>query len=99
MNFKSVIAAGLGVVTLAISLPAHADQATVIQTQQDAVVTGNKNVTGQINTTRVSNFERGNRDNSGTSIGTSQSVDVLGNKNLTGQVNTTSVGNIRIRNR
>ena len=99
MNFKSLIAVGLGVATLAISLPAHADSATVIQTEQDAVVTGKRNVTTQSNTTRVGNYERGNRDNSGTSIGTSQRSDVFGEKNKTSQTNSTAVGNFRIRNK
>ncbi len=99
MNFKSLIAVGLGIATLAISLPAHADSATVIQTEQDAVVTGKKNITTQSNNTRVGNYERGNRDNSGTSIGTSQRSDVFGEKNKTSQTNSTAVGNFRIRNR
>jgi hypothetical protein len=99
MNFKSLIAVGLGVATLAISLPAHADSATVIQTEQDAVVTGKKNITTQSNNTRVGNYERGNRDNSGTSIGTSQRSDVFGEKNKTSQTNSTAVGNFRIRNK
>ncbi len=99
MNFKSLIAAGLGVATLAISLPAHADSATVIQTQQDAVVTGKNNTTTQYNNTRVGNYERGNRDNSGTAIGTSQRADVFGEQNRTSQTNSTSVGNFRVRNK
>ncbi len=99
MNFKSLIAVGLGIATLAISLPAHADSATVIQTEQDAVVTGKKNITTQSNNTRVGNYERGNRDNSGTSIGTSQRSDVFGEKNKTSQTNSTAVGNFRIRNK
>ena len=99
MNFKSVIAVGFGIATIGLSLPAHADQATVIQTEQSAIVTGNRNTTNQYNNTRVSNFDRGNRDNSGTSIGTAQRVDVLGNQNRTTQTNTTSIGNVRVRNR
>ncbi len=99
MNFKSLIAVGLGVATLAISLPAHADSATVIQTEQGAVVTGKRNVTTQNNTTGVINYERGNRDNSGTAIGTSQRSDVFGEKNKTSQTNSTAVGNFRIRNK
>jgi hypothetical protein len=99
MNFKSLIAAGLGVATLAISLPAHADSATIIQTEQGAVVTGKRNVTTQSNTTGVLNYERGNRDNSGTAIGTSQRSDVFGEKNKTTQTNSTAVGNFRIRNK
>ena len=99
MNFKSLIAAGLGIATLAISLPAHADSAIVIQSEQGAVVTGKGNVTTQRNTTGVSSYERGNRDNSGVAIGTSQRADVFGTKNKTTQDNTTAVGQFRVRNR
>ena len=99
MNFKSLIAVGFGIATVALSLPAHADQATVIQVDQSAVTTGNRNVSNQRNSIGVLNYERGNRDSSGTSVGISQRTDTLGNKNLTNQDNKTAVGNIRIRNR
>ena len=100
MNFKSLIAVGFGIATIGLSLPAQADTATIVQTDQSAVVTGKRNVTGQSNSTGVTNIDYRNKYNSsGTVIGTSQRVDVLGTKNLTTQTNTTSGGNIRIRNK
>ena len=99
MNFKSLIAVGFGIATVAMSLPAHADSAIVIQSQQDAVVTGAKNVTTQTNKTGVASYERGNRDSSGVAIGNAQRSDVFGEKNKTTQTNTTNVGTFRIRNR
>jgi hypothetical protein len=99
MNFKSLIAVGFGIATVALTLPARADQATVIQVGQDAVTTGNRNVTSQYNSTRVTNIERGNRDSSGTSIGVSQRSDTFGKGNFTIQDNRTTVNNIRIKNR
>jgi hypothetical protein len=99
MNFKSLIAVGFGIATVALSLPARADQATVINTSQDAVVTGKRNVSTQTNSTGVINYERANKDNSGTAIGTSQRTDLFGEGNRATQTNKTDVGNIRLRNR
>jgi hypothetical protein len=99
MNFKSLIAVGFSIATVALSLPARADQATVIQVQQDSVTTGNRNFTNQRSTVGVGNYSRGNRDSQGTSIGVSQRTDTLGNRNVTTQDSNTNVGNIRIRNR
>ena len=99
MNFKSLIAVGFGIATVAMSLPAHADSAIVIQSQQDAVVTGRNNTTTQYNNTRVNSYERGNRDSSGVAIGNAQRSDVFGEQNRTSQTNTTNVGSVRIRNR
>jgi hypothetical protein len=99
MNFKSLIAVGFGIATVALTLPARADQATVIQVGQDAVTTGNRNVTTQRNSTGVANYERGNRDASGTSVGVSQRSDTFGKGNVTTQENRTNVGNFRIKNK
>ena len=54
MNFKSIIVLGLSVATLGLSVPAHADEtATVVDSQQNAVITGDGNTTRQTNTTNV----------------------------------------------
>jgi hypothetical protein len=102
MNFKSILVVGLSLATLGLSAPAHAgDTATVVNSSQDAIVTGTKNITGQSNRSDVSNRETGRRTsgNTGTSISNGQSVDVQGKKNITGQVNSTTVNNIKHRTR
>jgi hypothetical protein len=95
MNFKSILVAGLSVATLAISLPAHADTATVINNSQSAVITGDRNITNQSNRTSVSNLQTGRRSmgSTGTSVSNAQAIDVLGDRNRTTQSNTTSVSN------
>jgi hypothetical protein len=99
MNFKSLIAVGFSIATVALSLPARADQATVIQVQQDAVTTGNRNLSNQRSNVGVANIESRNRDSSGTSVGVSQRTDTLGNKNKAFQDSNTNVGNVRTNNR
>jgi microcystin-dependent protein len=108
MNFKAIIVVGLSIATLGLSLPAHADDtvagsdtATVIDSTQDAIVTGKGNVTGQSNTTRVTNAQSGRRTSgaTGSSIRSSQAADVQGTDNLTEQVNSTDVSNIKRHNR
>ena len=101
MNFKSILVVGLSLVTLGFSLPAHADDtATVVNSTQDIIVTGNGNNTSQSNTTRVSNRQSGRRNSSatGTSVNNSQSADIQGNFNDTTQINTTTVRNSSRRN-
>jgi hypothetical protein len=99
MNFKSLLVVGLGVATLGLSLPAHADEgtATVVETNQGAVVTGDNNFTGQRSNTGVSNRESGRPSgaSTGTSIRTNQNADVLGNGNTTTQDSNTNVQNSR----
>jgi hypothetical protein len=98
MNFKSLLVVGLSVATLGLSLPAHADDtATVVETNQNAVTTGNNNFTGQHNDTSVNNTSRGRSSgsNTGTSIRTNQNADTLGNGNVTTQDNSTTVNNSR----
>jgi hypothetical protein len=98
MNFKSILVLGLGVATLGLSLPAHADTATVIDSQQGAVVTGTRNVTTQGNKTSVGNLQIGRPTGStGTSVSNVQSADVLGKKNITIQNNGANVSNIQLR--
>jgi hypothetical protein len=101
MNFKSIIVLGLSVATIGLSLPAHADTATVVNSSQDAIVTGESNYTSQENTTRVTNSERGRRTtgNTGTAVGNRQSADVQGRFNDTTQVNGTQVNNSRRNSR
>ena len=99
MNFKSLIAVGFGIATIALSLPAHADQATVIKSTQDSITTGDRNVATQDSKVRVSNTDRKNRDNSGTAVDVGQKSDVLGNRNDTQQTSDIKVRNDRRGNR
>jgi hypothetical protein len=100
MNFKSILVVGLGVATLGLSLPAHADTATVISNNQQAVVSGSGNFTSQSNNTSVRNSQIGRTSgNTGTSVSNSQFADVLGRNNFTSQTNSTSVNNYQRRPR
>ena len=101
MNFKSIIVLGLSVATLGLTLPAHADTATVVDSQQNAVITGDGNYTRQTNTTSVKNSQSGRRTPgaTGTSVTNTQSADVLGYDNNTRQNNVTDVNNIQRRGR
>jgi hypothetical protein len=102
MNFKSIIVLGLSIATLGLSLPAHAgDTATVVDSTQDVIVTGERNITGQANSTKVRNAETGRRTTgaTGTSVSNGQFADVEGKKNITGQVNETNVNNYKRRTR
>jgi hypothetical protein len=95
MNFKSILVVGLSFATIGLSLPAHADTATVISNDQSAIITGNRNTTTQNNTTSVSNSQSGRRttSNTGTSVSSGQAIDVQGNRNTTIQNNGTTVTN------
>ncbi|WP_373539141.1 hypothetical protein [Chamaesiphon sp.] len=101
MNFKSILVLGLSVATLGLALPAHADTATVIDSQQGVVVTGDGNNTRQTNTTNVKNTSSGRRTPSatGTSVTNGQSADILGNDNNTRQNNKTNVTNTQRNSR
>jgi hypothetical protein len=96
MNFKSILVLGLSLATIGLSLPAHADTATVVDSQQNAVVTGDGNNTIQNNRTSVVNVQTGGRTRSstGTSVSNRQSADILGNDNNTIQNNKTDVTNV-----
>jgi endonuclease/exonuclease/phosphatase family metal-dependent hydrolase len=105
MNFKSILVLGLSVATLGLSLPAHADEAaagdtaTVVNSTQNAITTGDFNTTNQSNKTRVTNSQTGRRNagNTGTVVNSSQSADTLGNFNYTNQENQTKVRNSQQR--
>ncbi len=102
MNFKSILVVGLSIATLGLSLPAHAgDTSTVIESTQDAIVTGKNNITGQANSTKVRNAETGRRSSgaTGTSVSNGQFADVEGKNNITDQVNDTKVNNYKRRTR
>ena len=101
MNFKSIIVLGLSVATLGLTLPAHADTATVVNTDQTAVVTGNGNTTNQSIRTRVNNSQTGRPTDSstGTSINSTQNADVLGDDNNTNQNTNTRINNSQRRSR
>jgi hypothetical protein len=95
MNFKSIIVLGLSVATLGLSLPAHADEATVVGSDQQVVVTGDANSTNQTNRTTVTNRQTGRRSgaNVGTTVNNVQGADIQGNFNDTNQNNKTTVRN------
>ena len=97
MNFKSLIIAGLTLATLGMSLPAHADTATIIGSDQGAIITGDGNVTGQSSEVNVRNRERGRGDGSstGTVVNHRQTADVQGHDNVTAQEATANVDNNR----
>ncbi|WP_373547018.1 hypothetical protein [Chamaesiphon sp.] len=99
MNFKSIIVLGLSVATLGLTLPAHADTANVVDTNQNAVITGNDNKTGQNIDTKIKNSQSGRRTPGGTgsSVTSGQSVDVLGDGNKTGQNTNTRIENTQRR--
>jgi hypothetical protein len=100
MNFKSIIVLGLSVATLGLSLPAHAgDTATEVNSNQNAVTTGDFNTTNQENKTKVTNTQTGRRNsgNTGTVINNGQNADTLGNFNYTNQENKTKVRNSQQR--
>jgi hypothetical protein len=101
MNFKSILVLGLSVATLGLTLPAHADTATVVDTNQNAVVTGNGNTTNQNIKTRVNNNQTGRSTGSstGTSVNSTQSADVLGDGNKTLQNTNTRINNSQRRSR
>jgi hypothetical protein len=99
VNFKSLIVVGLGVATLGLSLPAHADDATVLNTTQDTVITGNSNTINQDSKIRVNNNSRKNRDSAGTNVDVGQKSDVLGNRNDIQQTSDIKVRNDRRGNR
>ncbi|WP_309733514.1 hypothetical protein [Chamaesiphon sp. OTE_75_metabat_556] len=101
MNFKSILIVGISFATIGLSLPAHADTATVVDSNQSTIVTGNRNNTFQNNTTGVSNSQTGRRttSNTGTSISNGQATDISGNRNTTIQNNGTSVNNTIRRTR
>jgi hypothetical protein len=98
MNFKSILAVGLSFAAIGLSLPAHADDtATVINSSQDAIVTGSGNRTTQVNQTSVDNSSFGRRTsgNTGTAVNSRQSADVQGSFNDTTQINDARVTNRR----
>jgi hypothetical protein len=68
-----------------------------VETNQDAVVTGDANHTRQNSDTSVSNRAKGRSSdsNTGTSVRTNQTADVLGDKNTTVQDSSTKVENSR----
>jgi hypothetical protein len=95
MNVKSLLVIGLGLATVGLSLPAHADTATVVKTIQTSVVTGVANDTAQGSYTNIDNskFGRTGSGNTGTSIVTDQATDVNGSYNRTIQIGETNVDN------
>ena len=96
MNFKSLLVVGLTFATLGMSLPAHADTATVITSDQGAIITGDGNVTGQSSSVNVRNRERGQSDDStGTVVNHRQTADVQGHDNVTAQDASANVDNDR----
>jgi hypothetical protein len=95
MNVKSLLVVGLGLATIGLSLPAHADTVTDVKTIQTSVVTGVGNDTAQGSFTNINNskFGRTGGGNTGTSIVTDQATDVQGKYNRTTQIGETNVDN------
>jgi hypothetical protein len=98
MNFKSILVLGLGVATLGLTLPAHADTASVNSSSQSTVITGNKNQIDQRNTSTIRNTEIGRptSKSTGSSNDNAQAVDVFGNRNQVDQKNTSEIKNVRV---
>ncbi|WP_310489630.1 hypothetical protein [Chamaesiphon sp. VAR_69_metabat_338] len=101
MNFKSLLVFALGFATLGLSLPAHADTATVVSNNQSAIVTGNGNTTNQTNITSVRNAQTGRRTTSSTGnvVTNNQAIDVAGDNNTTNQSNQATIRNYQRRSR
>ncbi|PSB54181.1 hypothetical protein [Chamaesiphon polymorphus] len=97
MNFKSILAIGLGVATLGLTLPAHADTANSNTSKQTTVITGDKNVANQRNTSVIRNtgIGRSTFENTGSSNDNSQGVDIFGNRNRVDQKNDSNINNVR----
>jgi hypothetical protein len=92
MNFKSLLAVGLGLATVALSLPARADQANVIRVQQESITTGTRNVTNQDSKVGIVNSSFKTRDSRGNSLDVFQGSDTAGKGNRTNQTS-----NIQLR--
>jgi hypothetical protein len=101
MNFKSILVLGLGVATLGLTLPAHADTANVNTSSQSTVITGDKNVVNQRNTSTIRNtgIGRPTFENTGSSNDNSQAVDIFGSRNRVDQNNNSNINNVRVNPR
>jgi hypothetical protein len=99
MNFKSVIAVGLGLATVALSLPARADEANIIRVEQQSITTGTRNVTNQNSKVGISTFGAGNRTSKGTATDVFQGSETTGKWNSTNQNSDIRVNSTSIRNR
>jgi hypothetical protein len=97
MNFKSILVLGFGVATLGLTLPAHADTASVNTNNQSTVITGDNNVVNQRNTSTIRNTQTGRptRENIGSANDSNQVVDILGSGNRVDQNNNSDISNVR----
>jgi hypothetical protein len=96
MKSSHLITLVLTFATIGLSLPAHADQAVVNESNQTAIITGSNNSINQSNSTTVrdrANSRRGS--NTGTVIRNNQTADVAGDGNTVNQTNRTQVDNRR----
>ena len=92
MNFKSLLVVGLSLATLGLSLPAHADTATVVNNEQTAVISGDGNSVVQASETNVNIRSRGyRRNNSGTVVNNRQVADISGYGNTVIQGTSTRI--------
>lgn len=89
----------LTVAAVGLSLPARADQATVNETVQTAIVNGNGNTVNQSNSSSINSNSRRNRGNSATVVRTIQNAEIFGNNNVVNQSSETRVGQSKYRNR
>jgi hypothetical protein len=99
MKALQVISIAMAVAAVGLSLPARANQATISETVQTAIVTGKNNTVNQSSSTSINSSSRYNRDNAGTVIRIRQDADVYGEGNIVNQNNQTRVGQSRYWNR
>lgn len=95
MNFSTAIGMALGLITIGLSLPAHADIINTNESVQSVFITGNHNSVSQSNASIQHNDTRGNGGDRVTSIRNRQTADIQGNNNRVDQSNETYVRNGR----
>ena len=95
MNFKSIIVLGLSIATLGLSVPAHADEATVINAGTSSINTGDRNYTDQNTNIKVHNDRDSRPTSAGTVINADTKSDNLGDRNETYQNTDVKVDNLR----
>ena len=95
MNFKSIVVLGLSIATLGLSLPAHADESTTINTKSSATINGNYNYTDQNTSIKVHNDRDSRPTSAGTVINADTKSDNLGDRNETYQNTDVNVDNVR----
>lgn len=99
MNGKNWMIGLLGVAAVGlVSLPSYAgdgDDATIMDSNQNSVITGDGNTSLQDSTQSSQSIRDGARGNSGTVMRNNQNCDVLGNDNTCAQKSTQTGQSIR----